>query len=48
MSRGAVAVDGFGIDEEGSIMRTGVAEAEWTTEVTAIDSDLPVELGCGR
>jgi hypothetical protein len=46
MSQGSAAIDGVAIDEQGSVMRTGVAETESTTEV--ITAKLAVELGRGR
>jgi hypothetical protein len=46
MSQESAAIDGFAIDEQGSVVRTGVAETESTTEV--ITAELAVELGRGR
>jgi hypothetical protein len=46
MSQGSAAINGFAIDEQGSVVRTGVAETESTTEV--ITAELAVELGRGR
>jgi hypothetical protein len=43
MSQGSAAIDGFTIDEQGSVVRTGVAETEST-----ITAELAVELGRGR
>jgi hypothetical protein len=45
MSQGSAAIDGFRIDEQGSVVRTGVVENESTTEATT--PELPIELGCG-
>jgi hypothetical protein len=46
VSQGSIAVNGFDIDDEGSIMRNGVAEAELTMK--AMVTELQVELGRGR
>jgi hypothetical protein len=46
MSQGSAAINGFAIDEQGSVMRTGVAETESTMEV--ITAELAVKLGHGR
>jgi hypothetical protein len=49
MSGGFVTIDGFRTDEQGSIIRTGVAEAKESTELAEVTAALfPVELGRGR
>jgi hypothetical protein len=45
MSDGVVSAEGFAIDNEGGIVRTGVAEE---TERDKGENASPVELGCGR
>jgi hypothetical protein len=45
MAGGSVVDEGFAIDDEGVVVRTGVAEE---LEAIEVDNNVPVELGRGR
>jgi hypothetical protein len=48
MPQGSAAINGFAIDEQGSVVRTGVAETDSESTTEVITAELAVELGRGR